>query len=181
MILPPQYEFKLKNIKKKKVNIVVSTDCVKVILRKKKKVSNVHCDFILWIISLVFSKPPLSLLTHVFLCCNREKGGHGMRIPSWWHRILFTGRLLLIILNHRRQITRRVSYLMKILIRKPINLISCIVLPPQDLLCLTWCSRLEDLQLYSERWTEQCFPLQCVQVKEEGTFHWEPNTLAKIW
>uniref|UniRef100_A0A3Q1J7R6 Carboxyl-terminal PDZ ligand of neuronal nitric oxide synthase protein n=2 Tax=Anabas testudineus TaxID=64144 RepID=A0A3Q1J7R6_ANATE len=32
-----RYEFKLKNIKKKKVNIVISTDCVKVILRKKKK------------------------------------------------------------------------------------------------------------------------------------------------
>lgn len=31
-----QYEFKLKNIKKKKVNIIVSTDFVKVILRKKK-------------------------------------------------------------------------------------------------------------------------------------------------
>ncbi|XP_077472307.1 carboxyl-terminal PDZ ligand of neuronal nitric oxide synthase protein-like isoform X2 [Stigmatopora argus] len=34
---PCQYEFKLKNIKKKKVNIVVSTDFVKVILRKKKR------------------------------------------------------------------------------------------------------------------------------------------------
>ncbi|XP_028329590.1 carboxyl-terminal PDZ ligand of neuronal nitric oxide synthase protein-like [Gouania willdenowi] len=32
-----RYDFKLKNIKKKKVNIVVSTDSVKVILRKKKK------------------------------------------------------------------------------------------------------------------------------------------------
>ncbi|XP_035526005.1 carboxyl-terminal PDZ ligand of neuronal nitric oxide synthase protein-like [Morone saxatilis] len=32
-----RYEFKLKNIKKKKVNIVVSTDSIKVILRKKKK------------------------------------------------------------------------------------------------------------------------------------------------
>ncbi|XP_051254063.1 carboxyl-terminal PDZ ligand of neuronal nitric oxide synthase protein-like isoform X1 [Dicentrarchus labrax] len=32
-----RYEFKLKNIKKKKVNIVVSTDFIKVILRKKKK------------------------------------------------------------------------------------------------------------------------------------------------
>ncbi|XP_062285334.1 carboxyl-terminal PDZ ligand of neuronal nitric oxide synthase protein-like [Scomber scombrus] len=32
-----RYEFKLKKIKKKKVNIVVSTDFVKVILRKKKK------------------------------------------------------------------------------------------------------------------------------------------------
>lgn len=32
-----RYEFKLKNIKKKKVNIVVSTDSVKVLLRKKKK------------------------------------------------------------------------------------------------------------------------------------------------
>ena len=37
----PQYEFKVKNIKKKKVNIVVSVDGVKVILRKKKKVSKV--------------------------------------------------------------------------------------------------------------------------------------------
>lgn len=44
LILPPQYEFKLKNIKKKKVNIVVSTDYVKVILRKKKKVCNVKCN-----------------------------------------------------------------------------------------------------------------------------------------
>ncbi|XP_037643514.1 carboxyl-terminal PDZ ligand of neuronal nitric oxide synthase protein-like [Sebastes umbrosus] len=32
-----RYEFKLKNIKKKKVNIVVSTDFVKVLLRKKRK------------------------------------------------------------------------------------------------------------------------------------------------
>ncbi|XP_019734793.1 carboxyl-terminal PDZ ligand of neuronal nitric oxide synthase protein-like [Hippocampus comes] len=32
-----RYEFKLKNVKKKKVNIVVSTDFVKVILRKKKR------------------------------------------------------------------------------------------------------------------------------------------------
>ncbi|XP_045908364.1 carboxyl-terminal PDZ ligand of neuronal nitric oxide synthase protein-like [Micropterus dolomieu] len=32
-----RYEFKLKNIKKKKVNIVISTDCIKVILRRKKK------------------------------------------------------------------------------------------------------------------------------------------------
>ncbi|RVE61539.1 hypothetical protein OJAV_G00171760 [Oryzias javanicus] len=32
-----RYEFKLKNIKKKKVNIIVSTDFVKVILRKKKR------------------------------------------------------------------------------------------------------------------------------------------------
>ncbi|XP_077580875.1 carboxyl-terminal PDZ ligand of neuronal nitric oxide synthase protein-like isoform X2 [Stigmatopora nigra] len=36
-VSPCQYEFKLKNIKKKKVNIVVSTDFVKVILRKKKR------------------------------------------------------------------------------------------------------------------------------------------------
>lgn len=34
----PQYEFKAKNIKKKKVSIVVSVDGVKVILRKKQKV-----------------------------------------------------------------------------------------------------------------------------------------------
>lgn len=33
-----QYEFKVKNIKKKKVNIMVCVDGVKVVLRKKKKV-----------------------------------------------------------------------------------------------------------------------------------------------
>ncbi len=33
-----QYEFKIKNIKKKKVNLIVSVDGVKVVLRKKKKV-----------------------------------------------------------------------------------------------------------------------------------------------
>lgn len=33
-----QYEFKAKNIKKKKVSIIVSVDGVKVILRKKQKV-----------------------------------------------------------------------------------------------------------------------------------------------
>lgn len=33
-----QYEFKVKNIKKKKVSIMVSVDGVKVVLRKKKKV-----------------------------------------------------------------------------------------------------------------------------------------------
>lgn len=35
-----QYEFKIKNIKKKKVNLIVSVDGVKVVLRKKKKVSS---------------------------------------------------------------------------------------------------------------------------------------------
>ena len=34
----PQYEFKAKNIKKKKVSIIVSVDGVKVVLRKKQKV-----------------------------------------------------------------------------------------------------------------------------------------------
>lgn len=33
-----QYEFKAKNIKKKKVSVMVSVDGVKVILKKKKKV-----------------------------------------------------------------------------------------------------------------------------------------------
>ncbi|KAJ3595753.1 hypothetical protein NHX12_005056, partial [Muraenolepis orangiensis] len=32
-----RYEFKLKNVKKKKVNIIVSTDLVRVVLRKKRK------------------------------------------------------------------------------------------------------------------------------------------------
>lgn len=42
-----QYEFKVKNIKKKKVNIVVSVDGVKVNLRKKKKVSDLFFFFLL--------------------------------------------------------------------------------------------------------------------------------------
>lgn len=37
-LFPLQYEFKAKNIKKKKVSIMVSVDGVKVILKKKKKV-----------------------------------------------------------------------------------------------------------------------------------------------
>lgn len=37
-VVSPQYEFKAKNIKKKKVSIVVSVDGVKVVLRKKQKV-----------------------------------------------------------------------------------------------------------------------------------------------
>ena len=36
----PQYEFKAKNIKKKKVSLIVSVDGVKVILKKKKKVGS---------------------------------------------------------------------------------------------------------------------------------------------
>lgn len=43
-----QYEFKVKNIKKKKVNIVVSVDGVKVNLRKKKKVSDLFGRGIEW-------------------------------------------------------------------------------------------------------------------------------------
>lgn len=38
-----QYEFKAKNIKKKKVNLIVSVDGVKVILKKKKKVGSTGC------------------------------------------------------------------------------------------------------------------------------------------
>lgn len=68
-----QYEFKLKNIKKKKVNIVVSTDCIKVILRKKK-VSPIKCD----LNYIIFQKDSVTVNLCVFLCCDREKGGHGM-------------------------------------------------------------------------------------------------------
>lgn len=42
LFFPAQYEFKLKNIKKKKVKIVISTDSIKVILRKKRKVGPVR-------------------------------------------------------------------------------------------------------------------------------------------
>lgn len=40
-----QYEFKIKNIKKKKVSLIVSVDGVKVVLRKKKKVSSFSVSF----------------------------------------------------------------------------------------------------------------------------------------
>lgn len=43
-----QYEFKVKNIRKKKVNIIVSVDGVKVVLRKKKKVDG-HFHAASWI------------------------------------------------------------------------------------------------------------------------------------
>jgi SpoU rRNA methylase family enzyme len=41
-----QYEFKAKNIKKKKVSIMVSVDGVKVILKKKKKVSGSEAEIV---------------------------------------------------------------------------------------------------------------------------------------
>ncbi|NXS53043.1 CAPON protein, partial [Brachypteracias leptosomus] len=41
-----RYEFKAKNIKKKKVSIIVSVDGVKVILRKKQKFSLTRCNFL---------------------------------------------------------------------------------------------------------------------------------------
>lgn len=75
ILLHPQYEFKLKNIKKKKVNIVISTDCVKVILRKKKKVSLEVLNFTGYVhlqLFLVFSKTPLKPSNHVF-CVVTEK------------------------------------------------------------------------------------------------------------
>lgn len=80
---PPQCEFKLKNIKKKKVNIVVSTDSVKVILRKKKKVSSTEkCIFSIadGNFSLFKTKPECD---RVFLLFHRGKVGRGMRVPSW--------------------------------------------------------------------------------------------------
>lgn len=40
-----QYEFKAKNIKKKKVGIMVSVDGVKVTLRKKQKVKRLMSSF----------------------------------------------------------------------------------------------------------------------------------------
>lgn len=46
LLLCTQYEFKLKNIKKKKVKIVISTDSIKVILRKKRKVGPVRYEHV---------------------------------------------------------------------------------------------------------------------------------------
>lgn len=85
---PSQYEFKLKNIKKKKVNIVVSTDCIKVILRKKRKVSPVKCGG-----EIYFYKEGRKT-SRVSLWRDREKAGRGMRIPPWWRRTPSTGQQL---------------------------------------------------------------------------------------
>lgn len=46
LLLCTQYEFKLKNIKKKKVKIMISTDSIKVILRKKRKVGPVRDEHV---------------------------------------------------------------------------------------------------------------------------------------
>lgn len=61
-VFSPQYEFKVKNIKKKKVNIVVSVDGVKVNLRKKKKVSEVFETS--WISSIGFLSAVVSWQQH---------------------------------------------------------------------------------------------------------------------
>lgn len=60
-----QYEFKVKNIKKKKVNIVVSVDGVKVTLRKKKKVSDLSFE-------MFFFLPAFN----VFWCCHFYSGDY---------------------------------------------------------------------------------------------------------
>lgn len=56
-VFSPQYEFKVKNIKKKKVNIVVSVDGVKVNLRKKKKVSELlfNCKLKACFVTMLYS------------------------------------------------------------------------------------------------------------------------------
>lgn len=46
-----QYEFKAKNIKKKKVGIMVSVDGVKVTLRKKQKVKHLLSSFATWVLA----------------------------------------------------------------------------------------------------------------------------------
>lgn len=66
-----QYEFKAKNIKKKKVGIMVSVDGVKVTLRKKQKVKHFP-------VSNVTSDRKCSLMTSV--CpVGRGKSGPGTR------------------------------------------------------------------------------------------------------
>lgn len=68
-----QYEFKAKNIKKKKVSIVVSVDGVKVALRKKQKVSQSQKTLLVEVITLYLCVMMLISVLH------REKNGHGMR------------------------------------------------------------------------------------------------------
>lgn len=66
-----QYEFKAKNIKKKKVGIMVSVDGVKVTLRKKQKVKH-------FFMSAVTRGRKHSCVTNVCLIC-RGKSGPGTR------------------------------------------------------------------------------------------------------
>lgn len=89
LLFSAQYEFKLKNIKKKKVKIVISTDSIKVILRKKRKVSAVRHERVRFELTISIHFLMAVLLV---VCCVRGKPGHGMRTPSWWHRIPSSGR-----------------------------------------------------------------------------------------
>lgn len=85
----PQYEFKVKNIKKMKVSLVVAVDGVKVVLHKKKKV--------LKTLSELFSMADLMAITGfvTFFMLNissRKMHTAGMKVMSHWHRIPFTGK-----------------------------------------------------------------------------------------
>uniref|UniRef100_A0A3Q4MCR9 Nitric oxide synthase 1 (neuronal) adaptor protein b n=1 Tax=Neolamprologus brichardi TaxID=32507 RepID=A0A3Q4MCR9_NEOBR len=78
-----RYEFKLKNIKKKKVNIVVSTDFVKVILRKKRKVSLAQPHMI-FPFTCFHTLNDIFVLSHSCqlcdFCLETEKRSQAMRI-----------------------------------------------------------------------------------------------------
>uniref|UniRef100_A0A672M3X0 Nitric oxide synthase 1 (neuronal) adaptor protein b n=1 Tax=Sinocyclocheilus grahami TaxID=75366 RepID=A0A672M3X0_SINGR len=69
------YEFKIKNIKKKKVNLIVSVDGVKVVLRKKKKV---RC-FVLVIFLIIFYVSHDSQDLKIFSYIARDKKSNVFR------------------------------------------------------------------------------------------------------
>lgn len=145
MSLPPQYEFKLKNIKKKKVNIVVSTDSIRVILRKKRKVRASQTR-------LPSHRNPfktfLSPVTEKRLVvgrrCHRADAGPHLQVGPQVEPNAPPPPLLL---------TRASSF------------------REQDLLRVARRPGFKDLQLHRQRGPEQRFPLQRLQVEEEGTFH----------
>lgn len=83
LLLCFQYEFKAKNIKKKKVGIMVSVDGVKVTLRKKQKVKQ-------FLVSVVAVNRQCSLMTSVCFI-GRGKNGPGTRTRWWSCRIPYTG------------------------------------------------------------------------------------------
>uniref|UniRef100_A0A8C1TQ49 Carboxyl-terminal PDZ ligand of neuronal nitric oxide synthase protein n=1 Tax=Cyprinus carpio TaxID=7962 RepID=A0A8C1TQ49_CYPCA len=60
-----RYEFKIKNIKKKKVNLIVSVDGVNVVLRKKKKVSSLVLFFLFRIFYVSHDSQDLKIFSYI--------------------------------------------------------------------------------------------------------------------
>lgn len=151
-LLCTQYEFKLKNIKKKKVRIVISTDSIKVILRKKRKVGPVRYERVLFEFLLSNPKYHLFLWLLRMLCVVTEKS----LVMGWEHHPGDTG-------SHLQAGSAPNTDRLTSQIYPPnsyeVTAMLCSSFSQQDFLRLTRRPRLKDLQLHRKRRTEQQFPL----------------------